>query len=402
MKALEELLDRNGKDHTALEVAIFLWNLVDRSEAEAFLRHRAAEQPSDLYARVFLVQILCWTHRQEEAGKWVGQLLGQEGPLCLENLQADLRMRYDAVEVRSNYTVFPDSTMQNIGFFVHLLTLSSGSKVELITKVTTSEFIGTELMINERVLACYPDVARLSPEVVDVRADRGQGLCLVTMQRVAGRALVVEAMDDSAVDAFVRDYRRLEQVAWHLSVPELRAAPFEIGLSHAYLVSAFQQCNTVTGASRIHAWLEENILYRGYPAEVQDAVLAVVGAMRRSQLLEGLVPEENFVLLHGDLHRNNVLDDGVRTWIIDWGKTAIGPRGIDLVVLFRRFPFERTMALLERNNMFVSRPEKERITFIYALVVVSVMIDIEPIKKEPPDHLFLPACDHILHALGRS
>ena len=46
---------------------------------------------------------------------------------------------------------------------------------------------------------------------------------------------------------------------------------------------------------------------------------------------------------------------------------------------------------MERNGLWAGLDPVGRALFAYALILVSVMIDIEQIKTEPPEHLFLPA-----------
>ncbi|MCB9170792.1 MAG: aminoglycoside phosphotransferase family protein [Flavobacteriales bacterium] len=384
---------------TALEISIALWGLADRAAVEKQLRERVVLFPGDLYASLFLVQILCWAERRKEAERIVEGLLAARD-LGRKRLQEDLLAKFDARSIRSEYVIFPNSTMQNIGFLGHVLTLKNGRSMELLTKITTEELMGTELLFHERVAPASKAMASLAPGIVDVRKDGRSELYLLTMERVVGLPLVVDGMGDATVDGLLDKYQALLAFPWKDVVPDLRERPLEIGLSHAYLVSAFQGCDRPGRADAIHSWLARNVNDRGYAPEVQQAVRSAITLMHEHRVLERLDPAVSFTLLHGDLHRNNVLVGKDRSWIIDWGKMAIGPRGIDLAVLFRRFPFDRTLGLLERNKVFNGRCDLERITFSYALIVVSVMIDIDPIKHEPPDHLFLPAVDFIANALN--
>lgn len=144
-----------------------------------------------------------------------------------------------------------------------------------------------------------------------------------------------------------------EEGAWLISafvpgapLPD-RDAPVPAGLfaSLARLHAHFHgAANVPAGVPRVdpewwerlcHHWVLPQVGRRGgrHPAGTIARAGALISraavhpAVRRT--LTGLTP----TLLHGDVHPGNVLIDGQRAWLIDWGSCRVGPAMLDLANL---------------------------------------------------------------------
>ncbi|MFN8409741.1 MAG: aminoglycoside phosphotransferase family protein [Flavobacteriales bacterium] len=397
----ERMLSGRGSTTTALAISIFLRGTTDRSGMIDHLREQRHKAGSDLYHSVFLVQALCWEGRIPEAEEVVRDTLLRYADLSIEGLRDRITIRSSGARIiDSHFETYSGSPMQNLGFFEHALEEpTTGRTYSLVTKLATREYAGREPLFFSEVYAPGTALAAIVPRPVDMFTPAGSELSIMTMEKVPGTELVVQAMTGSEVDRFIGVYRAVHDIG-HEQVEHLfQNVPFEIAHSHAYLASAMHMSHDPGHFAAMNAWLLASVRDRGYSTGVQQLVERMVQALERAAFHRRIVPARHYGLLHGDMHRFNVLRDGDAFRIIDWGRCTTGPKGIDLAVLFRRFPYERTVAALERAGWWSGWPVENRILFAYSLVLVSVMIDLQGIKDEQPAQLFAPATRAVIDQL---
>lgn len=393
-----------GTTTTALAISIHLRGCADREAVKAYLERRCAQPGADVHLSVFLVQVLCWEGRTEEAESIVHTAIRRHSSFTYGQFVQRIGDAAPELRIlRTRYVSYPNSTMQNMGFFEHdAEERSSGRRIILITKLTTTAYSGTEPLFLQGILPSRPALQGITPRSIDVFLPEGSPLCFLTTVKVPGNEALVQDMDDAELDRFMGRYRAIAEVPFAEVAPLLPPPVFEVAYSHAYLVSALQSSHDPGSMLRLEAWLRRSVEERDYAPVIRHHVHRSLDALRAHAFFDRVDPGTHYGLLHGDLHRYNVLCDGPDHWIIDWGKCATGPQGIDLAVLFRRLPFERTVAMLRRSGSWEAWPMENRVLLAYALIVVSVMIDLPAIKNEPPEQLFAPAADLIVGALERS
>lgn len=397
----EQMLRERGRTTTALAISIFLRGLPDRMEVIGHLRKRHEEGAADVHHSVFLVQVLCWEGRAGEAEQVVHDVLRRRAGLTIGGLRERIAAHLPGARVTgSSFETYSGSPMQNFGFFEHAVEEPGGGSGTLVTKLATLEYAGTEPLFMAGVYRPRTPIARIAPRPVDVFVPEGSDLCIITMEKAPGAELVVQDMADPDVDRFLAAYRAVHDIG-HGEVDHLFPdAPYDIAHSHAYLVPAMRKSHVAEHFAATNAWLVESVRRRGYTEEVRRMVERMVLSLEGSAFQRRIRPALHYGLLHGDMHRYNVLRAGDGYRIIDWGQCGTGPKGIDLAVLFRRFPYGRTVAALERAGWWGAWPAENRVLFAYALVLVSVMIDLQGIKDEPQEQLFGPATRAVTDAVG--
>ena len=399
---LDKMIDGLGSGTTALSISIFLRGLENHEEVIDHLEELRLRSSGTPYPNVFLIQALCWTGNTERAEIVVKETISEFAGMSYEDLLSRIRNAVPSHRMlNSRFVSYPNSTMQNIGFFEHvLLDTITGEPRTLITKMTTREYSGNEIDYYDLVLENEHLLGGIAPRVVDITGRVDSLLCFLTMEKVPGTEPIVQNLEDGEIDVLVRSYSSISRIDHTAIGHRFNAGEFEIGYSHAYLVAALKKIHEPAHFHLVNEWLVNSIMTRGYSPEVIRMVTNTVERLKFHSFHERIDPAVHYGLLHGDLHRFNVLQHGNDFKIIDWGKSTIGPKGIDLAVLFRRLPFTRIVDILERNGIWSAYAPVNKVLFAYALILVSVMIDLENIKKEPPDQLFRPASDLILRTLA--
>ncbi|MBK9174806.1 MAG: phosphotransferase [Flavobacteriales bacterium] len=341
---------------------------------------------------LLLAQLHAWRGDQGSARRTFDGLMSIATDLNLSRIERSIRdhMGDPSAEVHTTYSMLPGNGVQNLGFYEHV-GRSGPSTYSFVTKISTSGFFGNEPRFYTRFIERWPQLRPLAPRMVCFARSERIDVCMLTMEKVDGREPEIANMEVQAVDALVRGYVALLSVDPVEVEQYLLPRPFAIGFNHGYLVQALHGIQEPGSAEMVMLWLETAIRSRGYSIEVQRKILDLVKLMRDGQFNERIRPDLHFTFLHGDLHRYNILQWHSGYLFIDWAHCTTGPAYADLAVLFRRFGFLGTVGILERNGLWSRMDDVGKALFAYSLILVSVMIDIDPIKKEDPEHLFLPA-----------
>lgn len=398
---MEELLDADTGPGSSLRLALTLRALPDRKGIVQTLQERLLSRPDDVTARILLIQVFSWMGETETSNTHLTALLNRRGSDVLRSVQAKILATVGGENktITSRHVCFPESTIQNIGFWFHQITGSQGTK-EVITKIMHVDHVGTEPLFYNTLQPAFPGLSRLSPGFIDLMHLEDLPVDLLTIERVTGSILDPVSLNTDQVDDLVADYRSISdishtQVAHHFS-PSITAN----GFSHGYLAAALHCVHTPDGFSDTTSWLRGAVLERGYSTRSVQAVLACIAHLERIALNDHVLPDLHYTLLHGDLHRHNVLWDQGQLTLLDWARCTTGPRGIDLVVLLRRFGHARLMDLALRHQVIAKNDNIAQALFAYAMIIVSIELDLSAIKNEAPEHLFIPASQQVIRSLS--
>lgn len=395
MHEIVALLHAERPHDAHLRYALLLRAMPDQEAVQQTLKHLAERHPNDPLIPLLLIQARGWAGQVALAEQELNMLLGKENGPVLEQVQRRILLANGAPgdPITSHYTCFPASMVQNLGFWIHQLSNPSGAPRELITKIMHRDHCGREVDFYSRIRPAHPALDHISPAPIDVTVVEHCGVVLLTLERVAGQILDPGAMDAGAIAAFVQDYAPIASITYGAVTDLLQDRTTENGLSHGYLASALHLVHTRAGFEQTVEWTRKTVAERGYRTDVVDLVIRAMDHLVRINFHAAVVPEQHYALLHGDMHRHNVLSSLDRTVLIDWARCTTGPRGIDLAVLFRRFGHQRVHTLME--SIMAIDPVTE-VLIAWALIIVSLELDLQGIKDEPPAHLFTPAATAVL------
>lgn len=357
-----------------------------------FVQHEFAGNPTSVYTHLFLIQLYTWRGDPIAAERTFKALMSIVPDLSVPSIEHSIRNHLGdhSIEISTKYAGMPSSAVQSLGFYSHTARCGS-DELYFITKISIGALLGNESLFYTKILPAFAQLRAVTPRVVCFSASALADLCMLTMERIEGREPDIASIDARLVDTLVNRYSILATVDPILVQHVLPRVGSTIDFNHGYLVQAMQRINEPHDAEALMAWLEHAMRSRGYADVVQSGMVKLISLMRSTGFHERINPTQHFAFLHGDLHRHNVLQHGEDFVFIDWARCSIGPACVDLAVLLRRFGFQGTIDIMERNGLWAGLDPFGRALFAYALIVVSVMIDIEQIKMEPPEHLFLPA-----------
>ncbi len=398
---IEEQLDADTSPGASLRLALELRAAPDRTRVLHALRKRVLARPDDVTARILLIQVYSWMKGPEASNTHLKALLARTGSNVLRSVQSRILAAEGGrnCNITSRHVCFPESTIQNIGFWFHQLTGPHGTK-EVITKIMHVDHVGTELLFYSTIRSAHPSLPQMSPGFIDLMQLEDLPVVLLTIERAAGTILDPTTLSADQVDELVLAYRNISDIP-HGAVARHFGPPVTSnGLSHGYLASALHGVHTPDGFYATTTWLREAVIGKGYLDRSAQAVLACIDHIERISLHEQVVPDLHYAFLHGDLHRQNVLWDQGHTALLDWARCTTGPRGIDLVVLLRRFGHARLMELAARHEVIAKHDHIAQALFAYAMIIVSVEIDLPAIKNEAPEHLFVPAAQQVIKSLS--
>jgi hypothetical protein len=399
---LQELLSNDQGIGGISAVSFFLRNLADGTAALSYFNTEQHRHPEVLFPYIFLIQLHTWNKRPREAETMFRQMLANVSDIGIEDIQTSICKQIDGAEVliETKYRTYPESVLQNLGFLEHAV--SNGPRSHrFITKICTQEFIGNEWVFYEAIAPQDPSLLQVVPKVVHMARSKTSDLHFMTMEMLDGHWPDMALLDQSALDSLVNTYRAVSGVDKCTVQDLLLVSPLAIEFNHGFLVQAFQSMHTREGMALVNDWLLEAIQTRGYDVQVARAVSDLITLMNNVHFYRHIDPNTHYGFLHGDLHRHNILQVDNHFRFLDWARCAIGPSCIDLAVLMRRLGFAGTIKVLERNGLWAELSSLNQVMFAHALIVVSVMIDIEPIKREPPEALFLPAARFAQERLSR-
>ncbi|TXI81273.1 MAG: aminoglycoside phosphotransferase family protein [Flavobacteriales bacterium] len=397
MQALAALLRAERGPDAYLRLPLAVRAMPDQDGVLNELAAYLTRFPVDELARILYIQGLGRAGKTQHAEEQVQKVLGRNDGNVLERLQQRLLdgQGLKGGRIRSEYACFPDSMIQNLGFWSHRITAPGGGVVEAITKIMHQDHCGREVAFYSRIRRAFPKLATISPDPLDLWQVT-PNMVLLTMERVPGRSADSGSMSTDEVSAFVRNYQAIAEIPFGAVAGEIGERNTENGLSHGYLASALHMVHTPAGFTQTMEWTIRTVTERGYSQPVVDAVVQAMEHLMEHAFHTRVQPERHYSLLHGDMHRHNVLMSEERTVLIDWARCTTGPRGIDLVVLFRRFGYQRVQNMVQ--PLLPRHEPVPNILLAWAHILVSLELDLPGIKMEPEEHVFLPASKTILSA----
>ncbi|MBL8002782.1 MAG: phosphotransferase [Flavobacteriales bacterium] len=369
----------------------------DRNAALMRLQEHLKEHPSDDLVASLIVQAYGWSGHDQEAARALNTMLAPAGRDVLAGLEACLpgAMGMQGASVSTRYICFPNSMVQNLGFWSHTVTDRTGSARRVITKIMHEDHLGAEVTFYERIYPSHKGAAWLAPAPLAIERPEGTPIVLLTLEHIEGAVADPGSMGSTEISALVNAYSSLGSVPIR-SVAEVLPPPVtENGLSHGYLAKAMHAFHTPEGTRTTLAWVRSVVSSRGYRPEVITAVGDAIEHWTSRNMHACIDPSFHYAFLHGDMHRHNVLLTGDRMVLIDWSRCTTGPKGLDLAVLLRRIGHQRVMDLAIRHGVIDGKDMISAALLSWALIIVSLELDLPPIKTEPLNHVFLPAADLI-------
>lgn len=274
----------------------------------------------------------------------------------------------------------------NLGFIEHTWKKSNNGK-KYLTKITreTSRNTQKEKMFYLEICERFPALQKIIPQLINITTLRENDLCFLTMEKIIGRQPHEKKHMKDIVDA----QKILASIKYTDVINLMDKNDVNPGFSLNDLNSSAGKRARNTFATIHKASVnEETINWLYQKANLFNCSAETVGLVKKLEyfmldlkLYEKLRPEENYVLLHGDFGRNNMLVDEEkgRLYLYDWSSYLAGPVGFDMAFYFRkrRWPFKKV------EKMFLSNPEYsgylkdiEKVFFLYALLVLWFMEDV--------------------------
>lgn len=384
-----------------LESAMKLRAWPDRGAVIRMLQERTEREPDNAFARLLLIQAWGWSNDLDAAWIQLNGMLGGRGVEVLNELEKGILEHFEGSSKRitSEYVCYPASMLQNLGFIVHRIDSTEGTW-NVITKVMHHVHCGQEVAFYELVRPKAKDLTTVSPDLIQIMRPEDTELVLLSLERVPGDIADPSRMNAKDIGHFFDLYRAISDQA--LEGLPLRPGQntTENGFSHGYLASAMHGFHTLEGVRSTIAWATSAVLNHAYDRTVVEAVTSISNLLDQKAIHTLVEPTDHYGLLHGDMHRHNVLMAPERTTLIDWSRCTIGPKGIDLAVLFRRFGHDRVIELAMKHGIVPANDQVSVALFSWSLVLVSLQLDLDGIKQESPEHLFLPAARSIHRALA--
>ena len=392
LEVLKDWMRPERLEQDATRVSLLLRGASANNAVLEFMQDECTRNPASVHAHLFLVQLHTWRGDPLAAESTFMALTATAPDLGVDAIEDSIKDHLNdrTVEVSTKYSGMLGSSVQSLGFYSH--SARSGShEWSFVTKISMRALLGNEPQFYTRILPAWGQLGSVAPTMVRFSSSVVADLCMLTMERIEGCEPDIASMDARLVDVLVRRYAVLTTVDPESVQSQLPRSRSTIDFNHGYLVQAMCRMHEPDRAEAVMVWLERAVCSRGYPDLVQHEVSKLTSLMRSVGFQARIIPSQHFAFLHGDLHRHNIIQRGEDFVFIDWARCATGPACIDLAVLLRRFGFQGTIDCMERNGLWAGLDPVGRALFAYALILVSVMIDIEQIKTEPPEHLFLPA-----------
>ncbi|ADU31886.1 tetratricopeptide repeat protein [Evansella cellulosilytica] len=265
---------------------------------------------------------------------------------------------------KSNYRCITGAN--NLGVIEHFPINNESNKREYITKIIENFKIGNESLFYSKIRNTFSVLQNVTPRMVHYT--ESNNIKFLTLEKVEGVHPTKEELKEilnlhKAITSIKFDdvkglFTKNEHI-FRNNEPEL-----------AYF---FQNMHDGYVNEEIFKWLFMEINKKQYSVDIYTLIQKLKGLIIDNKLFSILEPKQNYTLMHGDFHHKNIItsSQGVSK-VIDWAFCGVGPNGIDLVILFRRFQYK--FKQIEKN--FLSDLESggklkniEKIFFCYGLIV---------------------------------
>jgi hypothetical protein len=291
----------------------------------------------------------------------------------------------------------------SIGIFEHLVESSERKEVSksYITKIIPEKrLFEKESKFYLEICSRYPFLKNIIPEPSNITEARG--LYFITMEKIIGKM-----PDEGNLDTIIAVSNLIGSIKYP-DIIELLPA-HEVSLPSKYsqyfieFTYLFANIHKESSNIEVFNWLFERINTICCSDEIRKLVKRLKDMILDAALYKYIKPEEDYVLLHNDFHRENIFmeDNGSRCCVIDWEKYNIGPRGLDLVRFF--LDFNPSFEVI--HNLYLSKisamDAKEhtgiihQVFFLYPLLIsYFVDSDADKLEKMIESHI-QPAVEYI-------
>ena len=248
-----------------------------------------------------------------------------------------------------------------------------------ITKVVDIARNCQEVKIYRALDDRLSDLRAITPVLRDYRENESGTIGFLTIEKIDGESPVV---DDSQV--LVRAYARIREIAYNdvvglIPKPNLLYQLAKIRISF-FLTGSILVKETFCWIHRqdVNRWLfravRSRVRRKDYRRETVDVFRRLERVIMDSRIFERIIPAQHYRLIHGDLHRGNIIVDaaGKTIKIIDWEQCGVGPSGADLATYLNTdhsFQVIDKLCLSSDPAAGIRLTMIEQVVFVYCLLI---------------------------------
>lgn len=241
----------------------------------------------------------------------------------ISNIQNNITAKQGAL--KSVYTYL--GGMNNLGAMVH-----ENKAEKYFTKITRiDKGAQREAIFYRDVQAEYPLVKEVTPTFFGI--DTFDGVHYLTIEHINAlkESIKIEQMIEVVQKLSTIPYASISEKFPNPSYPFVMRK--NVGPDIIYLFTKIhdrKQNELLLSTAKIFA--QEY----AYPDEVKEMLHTIEKMIFDKELYKQISPEKHYSLLHGDLKLNNMVlsEKNKNLYVIDWGSFTIGPRFVDMALLF--------------------------------------------------------------------
>lgn len=230
----------------------------------------------------------------------------------------------------------------NLGFIEHIYPVQEGDKRYLTKIIAGKAAIAKEKRFYTEICQRHSLLREITPELIDIIDLPVRGLCFITFSKIKGRAPSAGEFRE-----IIRIVKLMETVRY-AGVIDLLPADKTIkknclgdhpGLPFVKFNGIFATIHQEQSNREVFRWLKGRIEQLSCSPEVCQLIRKLEYIILNLKIYQKIVPNEQYVFLHNDFHKSNILleDSSKRFYIIDWEKYGVGPAGYDLIRFFQDY-----------------------------------------------------------------
>lgn len=389
------------EEEISKEITGYIKNNPDFEELEKSVKKMIDIEPENMFYYNLLLKVYTYTENNEKLEETLQQIISVFSGISFSDFKAHIDNK-----VKGRNGVLSESKLitnlkkgsEHIGFIEHYITWSNNIKEVFITKIISPNLVGNESLFYENYQTHFTNIQQNIPEILDIYSSVGNW-CFITMEKVIGETPVINKLskDDlkNLIETCLNIGKNTHQSDLKWFHDRNNYSEFEIGLSENYLVRSFAHIHKKEKFDLINNWVLKTVKTEGYQNEVIKSITAAVNRLKEVEFHNNIKPNKHYRLVHGSFYHNNLITTLNKIHIVDWAHFNYAPKGCDVALVLRRLPLNEAMEMLKENVEFRKFDSVDIILWAYANIVVSLMINLKPIKNEDPNHLFVPASNII-------
>lgn len=259
----------------------------------------------------------------------------------------------------------------NLGFIEHIYDSKQG-ETRYITKIIDNETARKEKIFYSNIQSNYALLKKHTPIVIHIFEIKG--FSFITIKKIIGRH--PEAVRTCDIVDLIKKIEVLgvsaDKYINNINYNDIKLK-CEIGFPFNGFYGVFATIHTEASNKQIFRWLKKRMHFLRCSPEVYKLISRLETVILKQKLYQEIIPAKNYGFLHNDLHSENIIIDNYdqSCYIIDWDRYGMGPRGYDLIMIFRDYnvPFKRIKEIylddIDNNRNTIIN----KIFFIYPLIV---------------------------------